>query len=120
MLLTVKLMHVSRTMGTCRTFSISQKAFIRGTPSRLLLCIEILGIKIRESNLLHGFHFNHHQKPIKLAQYADDCILFINNKTESYSALTILERNGPLSGLLLHTGKCESPWLGKDSLIAKE
>ena len=45
-----------------------------------LLCVEILGIKIRESNLLQGFHFDHMQKPIKLAQYADDCILFINKK----------------------------------------
>ena len=79
-----------------------------------LLCVEILGIKIRESNLLQGFHFDHTQKPIKLAQYADDCVLFINNKTEICSAMTILKRYGQLSGLLLNTGKCEALWLGKD------
>ena len=48
-----------------------------------LLCVEILGIKIRTNNLLQGFHFDHGQNPIKLAQYADDCILFINNKNEN-------------------------------------
>ena len=49
-----------------------------------LLCVEILGIKIRENNLLQGFHFDHLQKPTKVAQYANDCILIINNKTEIF------------------------------------
>ena len=81
-----------------------------------LLCVEILGIKIRTNNLLQGFHFDHGQNPIKLAQYADDCILFINNKNEICSALAILEKYGQRSGLILNIKKCEVLWLGKDSL----
>ena len=82
-----------------------------------LLCLEILGIKIRTNNLLQGFHFDHGQNPIKLAQYADDCILFINNKNEICSALAILEKYGQLSGLLLNIKKCEALWLGKDKAL---
>ena len=41
-------------------------------------------------------------------------ILFINSKTKTCSALTILERYGQLSGLLLNTRECEALWLGKD------
>ena len=82
-----------------------------------LLCVEILGIKIRTNNLLQGFHFDHGQNPIKLAQYADDCILFINNKNEICCALAILEKYGQFSGLLLNIKKCEALWLGKDKAL---
>ena len=55
------------------------------------------------------------QNPIKLAQYADDCILFLNSKSEVCSALNILKGFGQLSGLILNFDKCEGLWLGKDN-----
>ena len=79
-----------------------------------LLCVEILGIKLRASNSLKGFRFGQGLNPIKLAQYSDDCILFLNSNSEVCSALNILKGIGQLSGLILNIDKCEGLWLGKD------
>ena len=81
-----------------------------------ILCVEVLAIKVRNSGSLRGFQFGY-QKSVKLAQYADDGVLFLNNKLELGSALNILEKFGKLSGLKLNVGKCEGFWLGKDSHI---
>ena len=77
-----------------------------------ILCVEILALKIRNSNSLHGFQFNY-EKPIKIAQYADDGVLFLNNRNEMCSALNILEIFGNLSGLILNLEKGEGLWLGQ-------
>ena len=58
-----------------------------------ILCVEVLAIKVRNSGSLRGFQFGY-QKSIKLAQYADDGVLFLNNKLELGSALNILEKFG--------------------------
>ena len=79
-----------------------------------LLCVEILGIKLRANNSQKGFCFGQGLNPIKLTQYADDCILFLNSKSEVCSALNILKGFGQLSGLILNIDKCEGLWLGKD------
>ena len=72
-----------------------------------VLCVEILSIKIRTNNLLKGYHLGNEHKTVTLAQYADDCILFLNNRAEFCSALNILEIYGNLSGLILNIEKCE-------------
>ena len=77
-----------------------------------ILCVEVLGIKVQNSNSLHGFQFGY-AKPIKIAQYADDGILFLNDSNEMCSALNILEIFGNLSGLILNVEKCEGLWLGR-------
>ena len=41
-----------------------------------ILCVEVLGLKIRQQNELKGFMFGYEEKPIKVSQYADDCVLF--------------------------------------------
>ena len=79
-----------------------------------LICVEMLGIQLRASNSLKGFCFGQGLSPIKLVQYADDCILFLNSKSELCSALNILKRFGHLSGLRLNIDKSEGLWLGKD------
>ena len=79
-----------------------------------LICVEMLGIQLRASNSLKGFCFGQGLSPIKLVQYADDCILFLNSKSELCSALNILKRFGHLSGLRLNIDKPEGLWLGKD------
>ena len=81
-----------------------------------ILCVEVLAIKVRNSGSLRGFQFGY-QKSVKLAQYADDGVLFLNNKLELGSALNILEKFGKLSGLKLNLGKCEGFWLGKDKAL---
>ena len=67
----------------------------------------MLGIQLTASNSLKGFCFGQDLSPIKLVQYADDCILFLNSKSELCSALNILERFGHLSGLRLNIDKSE-------------
>ena len=47
-------------------------------------------------------------------QYADDCIMFLNDKDEQCTALNILRNYGKISGLTLNLSKCEGLWLGKD------
>ena len=74
--------------------------------------MEILAIKVRNSNSLNGFQFGY-EKPIKIAQYADDGMLFLNNRNEICSALNILEIFRNLSGLILNVEKCEGLWLGR-------
>ena len=57
--------------------------------------------------------FGYKEKPVKIAQYADDCILCLNNTAELRTTLTLLDRFGKVTGLLLNVSKCEGLWLGK-------
>ena len=55
-----------------------------------ILSVEILGLKIRHQNEIKGFMFGYEEKPIKVMQYADDCILFLNDKNELCTAISLL------------------------------
>ena len=57
------------------------------------------------------------KKKIKITQYTDDGILFLNNRNEFCSALNILEIFGTLSGIKLSMEKCEGFWLGSDKAL---
>ena len=74
-------------------------------------------IKIRNSSTLKGFQLGFESKPVKIAQYADDGILFLNDKNELCSALNILEIFGRMSGLVLNVKKCEGLWLGRNKFL---
>ena len=54
------------------------------------------------------------QKPVKISQYADDGIIFLNNRNEMCSTLNLLTKFGEISGLKLNVEKCEGFWLGRD------
>ena len=82
--------------------------------SIFVLCVEILGIKIRNSTSLQGFCFGNEDKTIKITQYADEGILYLNNRNEFCSALNILETFETFSGLKLNIENCEGFWLGSD------
>ena len=82
-----------------------------------VLCVEILAIKIRNSSTLKEFQFGFENKPVKIAQYADDGILFLNDKNELCSALNILKIFGRMSGLILNVEKCEGLWLGRNKFL---
>ena len=79
-----------------------------------VLCVEILGIEIRQHTGLKGFNLGNPVKQIKVIQYADDGIIFINDKHEMCCALSILNKFGKFAGTVLNTAKCEGFWLGKD------
>ena len=101
------------------TFDIS-RGIRQGYPVNVLLfvlCVEILAIKIRNSSTLKGFQFGFESKPVKIAQYANDGILFLNDKNELCSALNILEIFGRMSGLVLNVEKCEGLWLGRNKFL---
>ena len=55
-----------------------------------ILSVEILGLKIRQQNEVKGFTFGYEEKAIKVMQYADDCILFLNDKNELCTAISLL------------------------------
>ena len=95
--------------GVCQGCPVSVLLFV--------LCVEILAIKIRNSSTLKGFQFGFESKPVKIAQYADDGILFLNDKNELCSALNILEIFGRMSGLVLNVEKCEGLWLGRNKFL---
>jgi len=97
------------------TFSI-HRGVRQGCPVSALLfvlCVEILGLQIRQNSELSGFMFGYKEKPVKVAQYADDCTLFLNSKAELGTAINLLNSFGKMSGLLLNISKCEGLWLGK-------
>ncbi len=79
-----------------------------------VLCVEILGLQIRQHRELKGYSFGYIEKPVKIMQYADDCILFINDKTELCTVINLLNDYGNISGLELNIIKCEGLWLGRD------
>ena len=76
------------------------------------LAVEVLAIKIRSSVQLEGVKISNYEKRIKIAQYADDTILFLNNEQEIESAFKTIESFGNVSGLRLNKGKCDGFWLG--------
>ena len=78
-----------------------------------VLSVEILGITIRQQTNLQGLDFGFPNN-VKTVQYADDCIMFLNNKNELYTALNVLRTYGEISGLTLNLSKCEGLWLGSD------
>ena len=87
----------------------------QGCPISALLfviAVEVLAIQIRQSQSLKGYNFGTSSKNIKISQYADDCILFLNSKEELYSAINILQQFGNVSGLKLNTAKCKGLWIG--------
>ena len=101
------------------TFKIS-RGIRQGCPMSALLfiiCVEVLGIKVRSSQSLAGFNFGYPQKPVKISRYADDGIMFLNNRNEMCSALNLLTKFGEISGLKLNVEKCEGFWLGRDKIL---
>ena len=97
-------------------FSIS-RGIRQGCPVSALifiLSIEMFGLRIRQEVDLKGYDFGFPEKPIKIAQYADDCILLLNDIDELCTAFSILDDFGTLSGLQLNLSKSEGLWLGQD------
>ena len=96
-------------------FSIS-RGIRQGCPVSALLfilAIELFGLRIRQEINLKGFEFGFPEKPLKMVQHADDCILLLNNIDELCTAISTLDYFGDVSGLKLNLSKCEGLWLGQ-------
>ena len=78
-----------------------------------ILAVEILAIKIRATPALKGIRVGKNNKVLKISQYADDGILYLNDKNELYSSLNILNEFGNIAGPLLNIGKCEAMQIGR-------
>ena len=76
-----------------------------------IIAVEVLGLRIRQCKDIDGF-VSDASASIKLTQYADDCLLFLRNKHELCTSLSILNNFGSVSGLTLNIGKCEGLWIG--------
>jgi hypothetical protein len=73
-----------------------------------VLAVEMLGIKIRTTPSLTGINIGNNNKHVKLSQYADDGIMYLNNNNELYIALNLLSNFGKVAGPVLNIGKCEA------------
>ena len=62
-----------------------------------ILAVETLGIKIRASSSLNGLTIGNENQRVKISQYADDGILYLNNKNEMCTALNILSEFGKVA-----------------------
>ena len=58
----------------------------------------MFGLKIRQEVDLKGYNFGYSEKPVKIAQYADDYILLLNDLDEFCTALSILDDFGDITG----------------------
>ena len=102
-------------------FSVS-RGIRQGCPVSALLfilAIELFGLRIRQEIDLRGFDFGFPEKPLKMVQYADDCILLLNNVDEMCTVISILDYFGNVSGLQLNLSKCEGLWLGQNKYRQK-
>jgi hypothetical protein len=77
-----------------------------------VLAVEILAIKVRADERIDGYQIKNFQKKIKIAQYADDAILFLKNEKEVEDIFSITEQYSKVSGLNLNKDKCEGFWIG--------
>lgn len=68
------------------------------SPYLFLLCAEIMGIMIRNNNLIKGIVIE--DKECKLLQYADDTVLFMDGSEDSIkSTLSLVNQYSKFSGL---------------------
>ena len=81
------------------------------SPFLFILCVEILGIMIRNNKDIKGIIIN--DKEHKLSQYADDTLFFLDGTSKSLSeTLNVLSEFARFSGLKINFGKTHAVWIG--------
>ena len=86
------------------------------SPLAFILALELVAIRIRESRDVQGISIL--DTLIKIALYADDITLFLQDEQDMYHALDIFQEFSEISGLKINKVKSEAMWLGtrKESL----
>ena len=87
------------------------------SPLCFILAVEILAIKIRQTNIIKGIplpsiNANNSNLSAKIQQYADDTTVFIKDANDLKYVLKIVDTFSKFSGLKLNTDKCEGMWIG--------
>ena len=80
-----------------------------------ILAAEVLALRIRSSESLKGLPVGN--KHVKISQYVDDGVLYLNDKDEICCAINIISNFGKVAGSLLNIGKCEGLCLGSKKQI---
>ena len=75
-----------------------------------LLCVEILGIVIRENRLIKGI--NIYDKDHKIVQFADDTQMSEGDAISFEQSISAVDNFGRKSGLVMNSGKTQAIWLG--------
>ena len=78
------------------------------SPLLFLICVEMMGIKIRNDHRIKGLQFsklNFTSAPLKILQYCDDTSLLLNSVEELDAALEIIDDFYQISGLKLNRQK---------------
>ena len=85
------------------------------SPLAFVLAVELLAIKIRQCNKINGILLpgQYENIEVKLAQYADDTTLLLNDNSDVIETLTVLEDFKSFSELHLNMQKAEVMWVGK-------
>ena len=82
------------------------------SPYLFILCVEILGIMIRENKDIKDYFFGNNVEH-KLSQYADDMEFLLAGDRESFeTCITVTDTFGRKSGLYVNAGKTSAVWLG--------
>ena len=82
------------------------------SPFLFILCVEILGIMIRNNKNINGIIIN--RKEHKLSQYADDTLFFLDGTSKSLNeTLNVLSIFSNFSGLFrINYDKTHAVWIG--------
>ena len=75
-----------------------------------LLAVELLAIKIRNSDRIKGIQFDN--VAIKMSQYCDDTTVFLQDEESVTELVKLLKKYGDVSGLELNVNKSKLLWLG--------
>ena len=80
------------------------------SPFLFILCVEILGIMIRNNKDIKGIIIN--EKEHKLSQYADDTLCFLDGTSKSLNeTVNVLSEFARFSGLKINFGKNHAVWI---------
>ena len=92
-----------------------KRSIRQGCPVSCLLfiiAVEIMGHRIRAEEGIKGVNIPNCTKEVKILQYADDGICFLENIEELELLISIATEFGKLSGTKLNLSKCEGLWYG--------
>ena len=87
------------------------------SPLLFILCVEVLGIMIRNNASISGYRIGDVEK--KVEQYADDCTFILDGSYSSYtSCVETVSEFSLISGMFLNMQKTQLLWLGSSQAPA--
>jgi hypothetical protein len=87
------------------------------SPLAFVLAVELFSIKIRQSQNIKGIRVPNigvNEMWLKLAQYADDATLFLQDSQDVKAAMNIIDAFATFSGLRINMAKTKLMWMGSN------